>query len=118
MARNKRNFGVNKVANFGEVKALREEHNKLVEEVDELKTKLAATTTALLEVKATLATTVTALLELKTKQGAHTHTGVTTGTDVSGAASTITYAATAPSATFAAPAPTATFTSAQASEVV
>lgn len=50
---------------FGrEQTASREEFNKLVDEVDEIKTKLAA----------------------------HTHTGVTTGAGVSGAASTITYA--------------------------
>jgi hypothetical protein len=87
MARNKRKFGSNKVANFGEVKAMREEMNKLVGEVDELKTKLAAA--------------VTLLLEVKTKQGTHTHTGVTVGAGVSGAASTLTYTATDPSATFA-----------------
>jgi len=86
MARKKRKFGSNMVANFGEVKAMREEMNKLVGEVDELKTKLAAA--------------VTLLLEVKTKQGSHTHTGVTVGAGVSGAASTLTYTATDPSTTF------------------
>jgi hypothetical protein len=42
MARKTRNFGANKVSNFGEVKALREEFNKLLDEFDTLATKLNA----------------------------------------------------------------------------
>ena len=42
MARNTRAFGANKVSNTGEVKALREEFNNLLDEIDTLYAKLNA----------------------------------------------------------------------------
>ncbi len=66
MARNTRNFGNNKVANFGEVKAMRQEFNNLVLEMDELKAKIAA----------------------------HTHSGVTAGAGVTGTSFSLTFTAT------------------------
>ena len=64
--RTTRVFGENKAVYGEELFAMRAEFNKLVDEVEELKTLL----------------------------GTHTHTLVTAGTAVSGVASTITYATT------------------------
>ena len=63
MARGTRAFGRNKGAYGKELEAMREEFNQLVDEVDELKTKLAA----------------------------HTHGGVTVGAGSTAAPATITY---------------------------
>lgn len=122
MARGIRSF-IAKALWAPELAALMAEHNKLVEEVEELKTKLGnhvhvESAAALGELNKAIGE----IAEIKTNLGSHTHGGVTTGSDTSSATAEITYVA--PAATAVTPtnvktavADTITYANAEASKV-
>ena len=123
MARGIRSFIV-KALWAPELAALMTEHNKLVDEVAELKTKLGnhihvESATALGELNKAVAE----IAEIKTNLGTHTHGGVTTGTGTSSATAGITYVS--PAATTVTPADiktaaadAITYANAEASKVI
>jgi|ERR1035437_5203965 hypothetical protein len=98
MARGIRNF-IAKAVYGKEISAMREENNKLVDEVMEIKTKLAAHIHSFdATVKTDVNATMTLLAEVKSKLGSHVHAGVTAGSDSSAVATTLTYTAPDPTA--------------------